>query len=184
MPDPFKELSNYAFTNAWVPKQRREYSRSANRYAKIEVALRSKVAAKNTFKGTFKYVADFFRYARPEELIAVYEKLMARKGYYIDGAIGINAAENPQLRDTPAAFFRAFEILEKQVISAQRRMLANQPSAKRASARKRLFELIMKYEDVQPSFFINVLFKTLPASYEVQWDRNLSPMTRKTRRPR
>ena len=184
MSDPFKELSNFAFTNAWVPKQKREYSRSAHQTAKLMTALRSKSAAKNSFKGTFKYVADFFRYASLEELAAVYEKLKARKGYYVDGAIGINAAENPQLRETPAAFFKAFETLDKQIASAQRRMLANEPSAKRASARKRLFELVMKYEDIQPSFFINILFKNLPSSYEVQSQPNISPMTRKTRRSR
>ena len=145
-------------------------------------ALRSKSAAKNSFKGTFKYVADFFRYASLEELAAVYEKLKGKKGFYIENGIIINAAENPQLRETPAAFFKAFETLDKQVASAQRRVLANEPSAKRASARKRLFELVMKYEDVQPSFFINILYKHLPASYEVQSRPNLSPMTRKNRR--
>jgi hypothetical protein len=149
MADAFKELSDYAFTNAWVPKQKREYSRTAHRSAKSATALRSKSVAKNSYKGTFKYVADFFRYAGVEELVQVYQKLKRRKGYYIDGSIGINADEHPHIRDTPEAFFKAFDTLERQVENADARTVLGKTAKTRSSARKRLFELVMKYEDIK-----------------------------------
>ena len=171
----------------WVKgsKVRRNYNNLETRTSKFLNALRSKNAAKNRFKGKFQYVADFFRYASVDELVKVYEKLKKRQGHTTEYASIINSELNPGLRNTPTAFFKAFEKLYKQHANAEQ-LLQNfistgvsRSQKKTHSARHMLYVYVMKYEDVEPSYFINVLYKALPETYEQGNPSNLSPMTRK-----
>jgi hypothetical protein len=188
MPDPLNDLSRLGFSNNWMKtSSKKRYSRSAHRLEKSLRALQSKSAAKNTYKGTFRYLADFFRYASDVELVEVYEKLKRREGFYIDNAIAINAEEHPEIRTAPRSFFTAFEKFDRQIESAGKRAVEKYNkgnmnlSPKRMSARRILYVHIMKYEDVQPSYFINVLFRVIPTSYIKTSVSNISPMTRKNR---
>ena len=173
----------------WVKgsKVRRIYNNLESRTSKFLNSLRSKNAAKNRFKGTFQYVADFFRYASVDELVKVYEKLKTRQGHTTEYASIINSELNAGLRNTPTAFFKAFEKLYKQHANAEQRLEnfiktgTMRSNKKTHSARNMLYVYVMKYEDVDPSYFINVLFKALPDSYEQENSFNLSPMTRKNR---
>ena len=166
---------------------RRSYNNLETRTSKFLNALRSKNAAKNRFKGRFQYVADFFRYASVDELIKVYEKLRTRQGHTTEYASIINSELKPGLKDTPTAFFKAFEKLYKQHANAEQ-LLQNfistgitRSQKKTHSARHMLYVYVMKYEDIEPSYFINVLFKALPESYDQGNPSNLSPMSRKKR---
>jgi len=177
MANLFKNLSNRGFSNEWmVGPKNRTYSRTAHTIHKAMGAMRSKSAAKNRYKGVFNYVADFFRYASSPELLDLYKKLQARRGHYIDGAMGINADEHPK------AFFAAFDKFKSQEENANKRFEEGASSRPRQSARHILYVHIMKYEDVQPSFFINILFKAMPSSYKQIVPSNVSPLTRKSRR--
>jgi len=185
MADPFanfnihgERLKNWVMSH----RSRRPYSRLETRTSKFLNALRSKNMAKDRFNGNFQYVADFFRYASVDELIKVYEKLKKRQGHITEYTRVINSeeADHPELEDTSKAFFKAFEKLSKQHASPERS--GSTRSQKKAhSARHMLYVYVMKYEDVSPSYFINVLLKALPASYEQGNPSNLSPISRKKR---
>lgn len=168
---------------------RRQYNRTLTRLFKYSGAILSKNAAKYTFNGTFRYVADFFRYASVNELIEVYKRLKKRQGHTTEYAKIINSerADHPELADTPKAFFIAFEKLYNQHANAEQ-LVQNfiktgtmRSQKKTPSARHMLYVYVMKYEDVKPSHFINVLYNALPASYKQENPSNLSPMTRKKR---
>jgi hypothetical protein len=190
MADPFANFNiSGNRMRSWLKrgKARPSYNNLETRTSKFLNALRSKTAATNRFKGKFQYVADFFRYASVDELIKVYEKLKTRKGHTTEYASIINSELNPGLKDTPTAFFKAFEKLYKQHANAEQRLQnfistgVTRSQKKTHSARRMLYVYVMKYEDVDPSYFINVLFKAIPGSYEQGNPSNLSPMSRKKR---